>query len=74
LNGGLVIIERIYPSASDEDAQDMACLTAALGVLEGKVATVGKTRRKYRSRLSRAWYGKNQDLLERAGFRVIWSN
>lgn len=74
MDGGLVIIERAYPSSRDEDAQDMACLTAALGLLEGKVATIGKSRRKYRSRISRAWYRKNQDLLERAGFRIIWSN
>ncbi|MBN1265287.1 MAG: hypothetical protein JXA25_07325 [Anaerolineales bacterium] len=74
MTGGLVIIERAYPSSANEDAQDLATLTAALGLLEGKVATVGKTRRKYRSRISRALWRKNQRLLERAGFRIIWSN
>jgi len=74
LTGGLVIIERMYPSSEDDDAQRLATLTAALGLLEGKVATVGKTRRKYRSRISRAWWRQHKLLLEKAGFRVIWSN
>jgi len=71
---GLVIIERPVPSASTKNAQEMACLTAALGVLEGRVTTIGKSRRKYRSRLSRSWYQQHQDLLDQAGFIIVWSN